>query len=221
MKARVFYILPESDLCPSNPRELPRELFVQDPVLPESQSDAPQPKKKGRPSKRDKLKKAKDALGNLDKWLDRNTFIPQIPPPGYMSMPGPPPVAQHVLLSHPPIMSHYNYQVHKSHLLNALDPLYPNPHAPTDTSDGRAALERANHHVLNRLKKIDRLAAEQGLEVGGEGGDRTGLERVERAVGELGKTGPLGRRGGILGLLEGGGMEDARIVDVNADMEAS
>jgi len=60
--------------------------------------------------------------------------------------------------------------------------------------------------VLARLKRIDAMAAAKGLEVGGEGGDRTGLVRVERAVEEL-ENRPDGRRGGILGLLEGGGLE--------------
>jgi hypothetical protein len=70
--------------------------------------------------------------------------------------------------------------------------------------DGQEVLERANYAVLSRLKKIDEMAAEKGLEVGGEGGDRTGLERVERAVAEL-EEGSR-QKGGILNLLEGGGI---------------
>jgi hypothetical protein len=63
------------------------------------------------------------------------------------------------------------------------------------------ALERANMAVLARLKKIDAMAAEKGMEVGGEGGELTGLGRVERAIGEL----RGGDKGGILGLSEGAG----------------
>jgi hypothetical protein len=44
------------------------------------------------------------------------------------------------------------------------------------------------------------MAAEKGLEVGGEGGESTGLGRVERAVGELAQGKP-----GMLGLTEGAG----------------
>jgi hypothetical protein len=67
--------------------------------------------------------------------------------------------------------------------------------------EGVEALERANMAVLARLKKIDAMAAEKGMEVGGEGGELTGLGRVERAVGEL----RVGDKGGILGLSEGAG----------------
>ena len=51
------------------------------------------------------------------------------------------------------------------------------------------------------------MAAEKGLEVGGEGGEKTGLKRVERAVDELRQ-----RNGssGILGLLEGAGLGTSR-----------
>lgn len=70
----------------------------------------------------------------------------------------------------------------------------------------REALVRANDAVLARLKKIDEIAAERGLEVGGEGGEKTGLARVDRAVKEC-KGGNVGSRGGILNLLEGAGLE--------------
>ena len=63
---------------------------------------------------------------------------------------------------------------------------------------------RANDAVLARLRKIDEMAAEQGLEVGGEGGEMTGLARVERAVREH-REGLS--RGGILNLLDGAGVD--------------
>jgi len=53
--------------------------------------------------------------------------------------------------------------------------------------------------VLGRLKKIDAMAEERGMEVGGEGGELTGLGRVERAAADSGK-------GGILGLSQGAGL---------------
>jgi hypothetical protein len=69
-----------------------------------------------------------------------------------------------------------------------------------ESGEGAQALERANFAVLGRLKRIDAMAAEKGLEVGGEGGESTGLGRVERAVGELAQGKP-----GMLGLTEGAG----------------
>lgn len=65
-------------------------------------------------------------------------------------------------------------------------------------------LARANAQVLARLKYIDAMAAERGLEVGGAGGDRTALARVERAANSSVIDGK-----GILGLLEGSGLLDS------------
>jgi hypothetical protein len=73
-----------------------------------------------------------------------------------------------------------------------------------EEGNGVEALERANLEVLGRLKKIDTMAAERGMEVGGEGGELTGLSRVERAAGELAK-------GGILGLSQGAGLTEGGI----------
>jgi hypothetical protein len=73
-----------------------------------------------------------------------------------------------------------------------------------EREEGMEALERANMAVLGRLKRIDAIAAEKGMEVGGEGGELTGLGRVERAAGELGKAGQ--GKGGILNLTEGAGL---------------
>lgn len=63
-KDGVFFILPKDELGPLNPRDLPRELFAHE-VNPEP---GPQ-KKKGRPSRREKNKKARAALQGLDEWL--------------------------------------------------------------------------------------------------------------------------------------------------------
>ena len=64
------------------------------------------------------------------------------------------------------------------------------------------------------------MAAEQGLEVGGEGGEMTGLLRVEKAVKEFqeGKS-----RGGILALLDGAGANAAEnlVVSDGADLSRS
>ncbi|KAH7929337.1 hypothetical protein BV22DRAFT_1192087 [Leucogyrophana mollusca] len=209
VKSRIFQILPTTDSNALNPRELPREIYVQDNFdtthnveQHTGQSSANLPKKKGRPTKREKIRKAKDALAALDKWIDRTTYTYQ-PPQAADATEAIQPVTTHILLSHPPSTTRNNYRTRKSDLLDAIDPLHPPGGNP-----GQAALGRANAAVLARLKRIDEEAAAKGLEVGGEGGERTGLERVERAVGELGKTWALGRRGGILGLLEGAGIDE-------------
>ncbi|KAG2159690.1 uncharacterized protein EDB93DRAFT_1111525 [Suillus bovinus] len=198
-KAQFFHILPPSNLYPHNPRELPREKFISDGY--EQAAYATTTKKKGRPSKHDKLKKSKDAVVALDKWLDKTAYTYQ--PSRNTSVEAPQPVTTHILLSHPPSMTRNNYRAKKSELLEKLEPDYP--HATTE-SLGRSALERANLGVVSRLQKIDEEAAAKGMEIGGEGGERTGLRRVERAADELGKIGLLGSRSGLLGLLEGAGI---------------
>ncbi|KAF8846226.1 hypothetical protein BDN67DRAFT_960923 [Paxillus ammoniavirescens] len=210
LKAQVFHILPRAELHPLNPRELPREFFAQDtePTAAElSTSGVPIPKKKGRPSKREKMKKARDSLASLDGWLTNYTHQPSY---AIESTEPTLPVTTHILLSHPPITTRDIYRSQKSHFLDAIDPNYPYGVCGTsETNSGRAALARANEAVVERMKKIDEEAAAQGLEVGGEGGERTGLQRVERAAGELGDTTAAGGRAGILSLLEGAGIGES------------
>jgi hypothetical protein len=228
VESQVFYILPSSQLHPHNPRELPREIFFQagyDTAAPTYEQSANEtlrlserPKKKGRPSKRDKLQKAKDALKNLEKWLEKTNYVH--PSPSASEAAGSTSATTHVLLSHPPTSTRYNYQAQKSSLLQTLAS-HPHPFnfpgsasaSTTTATDGQKVLELANKAMVARLRRIDQMAAEKGLEVGGEGGERTGLERVERAAAELGSGGELGRRGGILGLLEGGGMGSTDMSD--------
>ncbi|EGO04274.1 hypothetical protein SERLA73DRAFT_173698 [Serpula lacrymans var. lacrymans S7.3] len=197
-------------------KALPREIFLQDgnECIPgadpfirrlgqHSALDGG-PKKRGRPTRREKLKKAKDAVTTLDKWLDRSSYTYQPPhlPDSEISKP----VMTHILLSHPPTTTRNHYRTQKSQLLDSLD-----SHGLTEQTLGQIALERANTAVLLRLRKIDEQAAEMGMEVGGEGGERTGLARVERVVGELQKSNMVDRRGGILGLLEGSGIEQSTV----------
>jgi hypothetical protein len=203
-KAQFFHILPPSNLYPLSPRELPREKFVSDTTDGYEQvayATSNATKKKGRPSKHDKVKKSKDAVIALDKWLDKTEYTYQ--PPQATNSEAPQPVTTHILLSHPPSTTRNNYRAKKSELLEKLEPDYP---YVTTEGLGRAALERANLGVVSRLQKIDEEAAAKGMEIGGEGGERTGLRRVERAADELGKIGSLGGRGGLLGLLEGAGI---------------
>ncbi|KAF7796393.1 hypothetical protein EIP86_007570 [Pleurotus ostreatoroseus] len=227
LDAQAFHILPESSLRPYNPSDLPREFFVEDDVDPATVFDpssseattSTAPKKKGRPGKREKAKRAKEALTALDKWLDKNTYT-------YTDNAAGPSTTKttHTLLSHPPTASRAIYTMQKTELLDVLDPsskpalglgpvnanigqtdaeLAIDPSLVATTSPGREAMARSNDAVLSRLRRIDEMAAEQGLEVGGEGGEMTGLTRVERAVGEF----HAGRsRGGILNMLEGAGV---------------
>jgi len=174
-------------------------------------------KKKGRPTKRDKKKKAVHALHQVDKWLEKNTVTIQPPSnsvSGQAQDAGNPilplaPMSTHVLMSHPPMTTLNNYRTQKSLLLDAINPNIGESALEPGRTFAQEALDRANTAVLARMKKLDQMAAEKGLEVGGEGGDRTGLGRVEKAVAELDRADVLsGPRGGILGLLEGGGMSE-------------
>ena len=216
INAKTFYLLPVSGLGSYNPRVLPREVYVEDvdetrqrdtqALLLESEHDpsVPRlsstqevtstpikvPKKKGRPSKRDMAKRAKEAIAGLDRWLDRTDSVSWV---ASGTGTGPSRARGDVLLSHAPTVSRVNYRAQKSRVLGAL--------LVGEGGEGVEALERANMAVLARLKKIDAMAAEKGLEVGGEGGELTGLGRVERAARELWGGG----KGGILGLSEGAG----------------
>ncbi|PPQ62979.1 hypothetical protein CVT24_006085 [Panaeolus cyanescens] len=66
----VFFLLPRSEDGPMNPRSLPREIYA-----PEGTSYALElgsQKRKGRPTKKEKGKKARHALEGLDVWLSKN-----------------------------------------------------------------------------------------------------------------------------------------------------
>ncbi len=211
--AKVFHILPVSKLGPDNPHVLPREVYIEDvdemaegdtrtaPL--ESEVDPPVPglnsmgkdavtrkvpKKKGRPSKRETVKRARDAVAGLDRWLERTDPVGQV---AGGDEAGPSRARGQAPLSHGPIVSRANYGAQKAHVLDAL--------LEREEGKGMEALERANLAVLGRLKKIDAMAEERGMEVGGEGGELTGLGRVERAAADSGK-------GGILGLSQGAGL---------------
>lgn len=176
--AGAFQILPHSKVCPLNPREIPRELVVEEVGK----------KKRGRLSKLEKKKKAKDSLASLSKWLDQTKQTYDVGNGSETSGT----VTRHALLSQRPVATRSDYRTCKSELWAELG---------KDDAGGSAALRRASDAVVRRMRKMDEAAAAEGLEVGGEGGDRTGLGRVERAAGEIG-----GGRGGLLSLLEGAGL---------------
>lgn len=220
-ETETFHILPHSTFQAQNPSVLPRELFVPDgsetSVLvglasnTASNGEVALPKKKGRPSKREKMRKARDALVALEKYVDKNS-VTVTGASGLDPLSGnidctssfPTQTVTHTLAIQPPSHTRAQYSSQKKELL---DRLYTPDQGGASTSNRLKALERANEAVLGRLRRIDQLAAEKGLEVGGEGGEKTGLVRVEQAVQELHVGGALGQRGGILGLLEGGGLQ--------------
>lgn len=66
MNVQAFYLLPNSELGPLNPREIPREIFVEEGLI-----DSNQPQRKGHHSKRDKVIKARTALDAVGRWLEQ------------------------------------------------------------------------------------------------------------------------------------------------------
>src|SRR6266404_5097652 len=203
INAHVFYILPDCRLEPYNPRTLPREVYVADEELeldpmtsgpgPSATRAGKAPKKKGRPSKRDMAKRTKDAVGGLGRWLERTESFGWAT--GGEASPSRTEGQASHSQEHGPTVSRANYRAQKERVLSAL--------LEGEGGEGVQALERANLAVLGRLKRIDAMAAEQGMEVGSEGGELTGLGRVERAVGVLGEG-----KAGILRLTDGAGLDD-------------
>jgi hypothetical protein len=195
---REVYIEDEEETVQRHGSALPSESELDPPVSGSSgtQEDgmaaAKVPKKKGRPSKQAIAKRTKEAIAGLDRWLERTDSVGRVAGGGGA---GPSRARGHALLSHAPTVSRANYRAQKTQVLGAL--------LERESGEGMEALERANMAVVGRLKKIDALAAEKGMEVGGEGGELTGLGRVERAAGELGPNG--NGKGGILSLMEGAG----------------
>ena len=178
VNSEVFYILPSSDL---ELYKLPREIFVPDREEEEVVAEGPATtRKRGRPSKRDKQKQANQATASLETWLRQQQSCLLDSDTSELrrddSDQTPLPVSS----------SRSAYLVQKRVMLNAL----------VRGEYGREALKSANEAVLRRLREIDEMAARQGLEVGGEGGEKTGLARIEKVVGEIDEG-----RGGILDMV--------------------
>ncbi|KAJ7071183.1 hypothetical protein C8F01DRAFT_1109459, partial [Mycena amicta] len=66
IQGNAFHLLPSSELGAMNPRELPREIFVEEGLI-----DGNQPLRKGQYSKRDKVVKARAALDTVGRWLQQ------------------------------------------------------------------------------------------------------------------------------------------------------
>lgn len=208
LRERLFFILPEKSSCPETPRNLPREVYYAD---TQEAKEAGPAKKSGRPSKQDLVRKARSAVSSLDKWVDRSTYpLPEClsdpagAPSGVRALynqtntPGPSDgqtgvdtiSTTHILLSQRPMMTLETYRARKDDLFNSIN------------EGGGGSLIRASEKVVHRLQQIDAMAAERGLEVGTEGGDLSGLGRVQKASEQF-----EGQQKGLLSLLEGSGLQ--------------
>ena len=192
LKNQIFFIVPHSVLGPLNPRTLPREIFIDGHHLLPTVLNAP--KKKGRPSKRDKAKKAKTALEDLDGWLDRAANTPATDVSLQIDH-------SHFAAAYPTTMSLARYQTEKSSLLNSIG-----ADILSGSMQTQLTVERANRFILERLKSANQLDSLRGLPFPSEGEELVGISRVERALEEL--ACPTGSKWGVgaLGLLEGAGM---------------
>ena len=137
-------------------------------------------RKRGRPSRRDKQKRSNQAATALETWLRQENAstasdTPELHIDDHDQVP--------LLIS----SSRNAYLAQKRVMLDVLE----------RDGSGREALRTANEAVLWRLREIDEMAACQGLEVGGEGGEKTGLARIEKVVGEMGEG-----SGGILDMVD-------------------
>lgn len=180
----VFQLQPSSISYSQNPRALPREKLS-------SESDAASGnlpvKKRGRPSRRDKVTRSKAALTDLEQRLQSTEL-------GSSILNSQQPSAQSdSSLTNPTTISLRHYQASKESLLNDLQ-RYP--------ESGRSALERANQNVLERLKKTEQLAGTQ-RQTGST--SVAGIGRIERAVAEI--SADSTDSAGLLHLLEGAGRQ--------------
>ncbi|KAG6896414.1 hypothetical protein C0992_008416 [Termitomyces sp. T32_za158] len=185
-KDETFFITPESGSRSLNPRNLPREIFIEEgAILP---LDINAPKKKGRPTKRDKVKKAKMSMDSLDKWLHDTSSPPSINAASSLSS-----REASTGIFNPLEMTLTQYQNEKARILGVID---TQPLSTTSLS-----LQKSNQFILERLKAAEDFFAAEST----SGNETTGLPRVERAVNELGVLNAVGRVGGALNLLEGAG----------------
>lgn len=185
----VFFLVPSTHLRALTPRDLPREIYIDEgTVIP---VDPTAPKKKGRPTRLDKARKAKVVLHDLERWLE-NTPCSQMPPAALSSD------LVSVLEANPAAKSEVeatlgHYQNSKSRLLDILD----SPAQSGEASEPYAALQQANQFVLDRLKATEELLASDGVSFST---DPTALSRVECAV-EVFVEANKGSQGGILGFV--------------------
>ncbi|KAG7099032.1 hypothetical protein E1B28_000912 [Marasmius oreades] len=166
VRSDVFHILPHSELGAYNPRNLPREVYLDQNTISASTyldlSAEGTEKKKGRPTKRDKVKKAKAALEGLDKWLHRTSRrnFPQS--------------NGHYLLEQPPQSSLAQYQNCKEQVLAAMGTM--------NVPDGNDALSHSGREVIERLRQAQGLIETEGSGKANTNRRTIGVERLQEAV---------------------------------------
>lgn len=185
MKDQIFHLLPSSNLGPLNPRNLPREISINDAfALP---IDPNAPKKKGRPTKRDKARKTRSALDSLGKWLDKTTDFPAYDAPTSITE------YDYTTMAYPSSLR--QYQIEKSRLLESIK-----SDSHPESSRAQLVVEQANRFVLDRLKLANQLESVPGLLSSTENAN---VARVECAVTELSHAAGNRWGGGALSLLGG------------------
>ena len=160
VSSKTFFMLPSSDSGPQNPRSLPREVYLDQNTISVVGSTANGESRKGRPTKRDKVKKAKVALEGIDKWIHK-TSQPQR--------------GEHYLLAQPPQGSLTQYQDSKELLLSAMELI--------DVPDRREVITSSSHEVLERVKQAQELInSEESRSKMTDSTQSTGVERLQAEI---------------------------------------
>lgn len=137
-------------------------------------------KRPGRPTKKDEARKARAAMTELGRWIEKTN-----PPEGADANTS-------AAMARHPQDTRADYLAQKQTVIAEL----------LGSEEGKETLARAQNGTLGRLRLINEQAEKRGKEVGADGPRGTML-RLERAVGDVGTP---GREGGMLSLLEGAGM---------------
>jgi hypothetical protein len=183
----VFHLVPSAHLCALNPRDLPREIFIDKETI--TPGDLAARKRKGRPTRLDKVKKAKVVLYNLERWLE-DTSCSQLPPALTQDLAS----EENRTAKNEVETTLGHYQNLKSYLLNGINFRTQSG----ELSERYTAVQRANEFVLDRLKATQELLASDGVLLSN---NLNTVARVEHAVKDFIEG--EGQGGGILSLLEG------------------
>lgn len=189
----VFFLVPSTHLHALNPRDLPREVFVDEETV--MLVDPAAPKKKGRPTRLDKAKKVKASLHNLERRLeDPSCQISTAAIPLGLACPS----EANDTVKTQVEATLVQYLNSKSQLLSRID-LRAQSGGP---SERYTFFQQANQFVLDRLKATEELLASDGVSLNDP---NAVLARVERAVKEFieAEEDGQGQGGGLLSLLEG------------------
>ncbi|TFK77252.1 hypothetical protein BDN72DRAFT_754013 [Pluteus cervinus] len=166
----IFLLIPSSECGPFKPRSLPYEVVLDDTITTQPPDLL---KKKGRPSKRERSRRAKNAVENLEKWLQEN------PHQGSDSLTDPSKATAEL------------YHLHKASLLDKVD---ESKNEGAMQSDESLALLDASKHVVQRLKAAEMFLSSDNSGSQTTTSSRVGIERMEQTLKKE-------NRGGLLSLL--------------------